>query len=59
MATRFIRAYEFDNMCHLHRDAPKYCTRSDAEPLDAQNPYAKPYDEALAGHLRNWEPKLR
>ena len=31
----------------------------DHDPPDAINPYAKPYDEALAGHLRNWEPKLR
>ena len=30
----------------------------DADPPDATNPYAKPYDEALAGHLRNKEPKL-
>ena len=25
----------------------------DAEPSDAQNPYAKPYDDALAGYLLN------
>ena len=25
----------------------------DCEPSDAKNPYAKPYDDALAGHLRN------
>ena len=31
----------------------------DTDPPDATNPYAKPYDDALAGHLRNWEPKLR
>ena len=28
-------------------------THPDAEPTDAQNPYAMPYDDALAGHLRN------
>ena len=32
---------------------------TDDDPPDATNPYAKPYDDALAGHLRNWEPKLR
>ena len=31
----------------------------DHDPPDATNPYAKPYDDALAGHLRNREPKLR
>ena len=31
----------------------------DDDPPDATNPYAKPYDDALAGHLRNWEPKIR
>ena len=25
---------------------------TDADPPDAINPYAKPYDDALAGHLR-------
>ena len=32
-------------------DAPRHVPND--EPTDAQNPYAKPYDEALAGHLRN------
>ena len=26
---------------------------TDDDPPDAINPYAKPYDDALAGHLRN------
>ena len=32
---------------------------TDADSSDARNPYAKPYDDALAGHLSNWETKLR
>ena len=35
---------EYDN---VHEDC-----ETDDDPPDATNPYAKPYDEALAGHLR-------
>ena len=33
-------------------------THPDADPPDSRNPYSRPYDDALAGHLRNWETKL-
>ena len=36
---------EYDN---VHEDC-----ETDDDPPDSRNPYAKPYDDALAGHLRN------
>ena len=39
-------------------DAMIAARHSDPEPTDAQNPYAKPYDDALAGHLHIWEKPL-
>ena len=32
-------------------------TEPDHDPPDSRNPYAKPYDEALIGHLRNNPPR--
>ena len=54
----FMRTYRLSNICHLHSQ-PTCVRHPDRDPPDATNPYAKPYDDALAGHLRNWEPKLR
>ena len=36
---------------HKH-DCDNTCPVWDDDPPDAINPYAKPYDDALAGHLR-------
>ena len=48
---------EWPDQCHYPEDkrccGVPNCEDCDSDPSDATNPYAKPYDEALAGHINS------